>query len=114
MNNTAYKALLSTSEEIGWPIHYRTDLEKHDKVILENYHGKSFGWILRKYGTVFIEEPTSLEHAEFNKQTIEFYYKGYGKDMHLYHIYDGENLKLARPEKLLEKFGQLESFQVAV
>jgi hypothetical protein len=44
------EALLAESRRVGWPEHYRTDLE-HDAVLLEGWPCPQFGWGLRQCGT---------------------------------------------------------------
>lgn len=45
-----FAAILAESGRVGWPQHYRTDLDQ-DKEILEFYKPRQFGWVLRSHGT---------------------------------------------------------------
>ncbi len=55
-NWTAYRALKAESETQGLPIHYRTDLTKHDRRRLSRKDAPAaFIWVLRQSGTYLLQ-----------------------------------------------------------
>ncbi len=51
-NKRAYGLLLAVSRQVGWPIHFATDLTVHDRGILTHLGAPSvFGWRLGDFGT---------------------------------------------------------------
>jgi hypothetical protein len=61
---SAWEALLAESEKVGWPLHWRTDLD-HDKRLLDFYSPTQFGWVLRQCGTemlIPVDEPPLSSH----------------------------------------------------
>lgn len=89
MSNTAYQAMKTAAETIGWPTSHPDDLYKHDRERLEGDDvPKRFGWVLRELGTEILD-------TRMQRESLQGYLKHYraGTSPNHWHVWDGSELR---------------------
>lgn len=70
--SNAYQALVRVSNDIGWPVSFRTDLTKHDRGALKDWgDDQPFAWCLREDGTHLVH-PDARYGVHQHKRSWDF------------------------------------------
>jgi len=102
-----YKLLVQESKSVKWPVEYKTDLTRHDKMTLYAYKPERFIWILREWGThmiLFQEQKDFITYHLEHTPKAFYYYASYNS-------LSGYNLQCIPPDKILNCLQNLPKFE---
>jgi hypothetical protein len=93
-----YDAICAVAKQLGWPVHFRTDLDA-DKTMCEQHDAcRQFGWTIRETGTHLIYVDT-----EFDRDWAEAIASQHDRRQEQFYWWDGRKLLDCTPQGWIER-----------